>query len=70
LKHRELFQVMHKGRIPKMQKKITPYEFEKYLVIALDNKWENLFDEELSFKSFLDKKGRLNIISLQSCQKH
>ena len=42
---------------------VTPFEFEDFLLISLDNKWNKVFDRKFSFKVFLDRKGRLNFVS-------
>lgn len=44
---------------------VTPYQFEGNLILSMDGKLVSKFGGKLSFKVFLDRKGRLNIISEQ-----
>ena len=44
---------------------VVPYEFEKNLILSLDNQWNKLFGGKLSFKVVLDNRGRLCIVSEQ-----
>jgi len=52
-----------------MKQLVSPYLFERNLILALDAKWISVFGGELSFKVSLDKKGRLHIISQQNVKK-
>ena len=52
-----------------MKKEVTPYLFEKYLILSLDNKWNRVFDGELSFKVFVNKQRKLCIVSKQCLRK-
>jgi len=52
-----------------MEKIVVPYLFEKSLLLAIDNKWKNLFGGELSFRVFVNKEQRLCIVSEQCLKK-
>lgn len=52
-----------------MRQKVTPYEFQGFLILALDRKYNTIFDGELFFQVDIDKKGRLRIISNQCLKK-
>jgi len=41
---------------------ITPFEFEGYLLLALDGKWKSILGKVIVFDVFIDKQ-RLHIIS-------
>ena len=43
--------------------KVLPYILEGYLIIALDQKWTQVFSGIPKFSVILDPKGRLNIQS-------
>lgn len=47
--------------------KMIPYLFENFLILSLDSKWINAFGIMPSFRVFVDKAGRLNIVSEETC---
>jgi len=53
-----------------MQKKklgeVSPYLFEGFLLLSLDNKWTKIFGENPRFEVFIDGKGKLNLKSTKS----
>jgi len=46
---------------------VTPYLFDNFLLLSLDSKWMGMFGGMLSFNVFIDKQGKLNIVSEESC---
>jgi len=46
---------------------VTPYLFEGFLILSLDSKCMNMFGRVPSFRVFVDKYGKLNIVSEESC---
>ena len=55
-----------------MQKKklgeVSPFPFEDFLLISLDNKWSKIFGEIPKFEVLIDGKGKLNLKSTKSIQ--
>lgn len=45
---------------------VIPYMFEGHLILSLDPKWISLFGGKLSFRTFLDRRRRLCLVSEQS----
>ena len=43
---------------------ITPYMFEGFLIISLDNKWIDAFGKIPTFEISIDKENYLHLISL------
>jgi len=48
---------------------VVPYLFDGFLILSFDSNWMNVFGGMMSFRVFVDKSGRLNIISEESCLK-
>jgi hypothetical protein len=46
---------------------MIPYLFENFLILSLDSKWISAFGVMPSFRVFVDKAGRLNIVSEETC---
>ena len=44
---------------------VVPYMFEGHLLLSLDSKWLSLFGGKLSFRTFLDRRRRLCLVSEQ-----
>ena len=44
---------------------VIPYMFEGHLILSLDLKWASLFGGKLSFRTFLDRRRRLCLVSEQ-----
>ena len=47
---------------------VSPYLFEGFLLISLDNNWSKIFGEKPRFEVLIDGKGKLNIKSIKSIQ--
>lgn len=52
-----------------MKQTVSPYLFERSLILALDANWIYVFGGKLFFRVSIDKKGRLCIISQQHVTK-
>ena len=52
-----------------MKQTVSPYLFERNLILAFDAELLSVFGRELSFRVSIDKKGRLCIISRQHVKK-
>lgn len=48
---------------------VIPYLFEGFLILSLDSRWISAFGVMPSFRVFVDKTGRLNIVSEETCLK-
>ncbi len=46
---------------------VVPYLFENFLILSLDDNWMDVFGQMPSFKVFVDKCGKLNMISEETC---
>jgi len=44
---------------------VIPYLFEGHLILSLDSKWLSVFEGRLSFRTFLDRRRRLCLVSEQ-----
>lgn len=61
---------LNKSNTSKASKKttVTAFEFEKYFLLAFSDAWKNVLGR-LTFQVFIDKSGKLNIVSEESCLK-